>query len=202
MSVALWLLGAYLLGAVPSSYLAGRLAGVDLRQHGSKNVGATNLYRVAGLGFAVPAGLFDVAKGFLPTFLAPSGTPWLPVAVGVAAVVGHVFPVYLRFRGGKGVATAAGVVLALAPLALAVSAGVWVLTVAVTKFVSLASILAATAFPLAVRLLQPEAGWTLGVGIALTAFIVYTHRANIQRLLGGTEPRIGRAAERDIPGNT
>lgn len=189
--VAAWLLGAYVLGAVPASFIAGRLAGVDLRQHGSGNVGATNLYRVKGLRFAVPAGLFDIAKGFVPTFLAPVSPAWLQVAVGSAAVLGHVFPVFLRFQGGKGVATAAGVVLALAPLALLVSAVVWVTVVGATKFVSLGSIVGAAVFPVAVRVLQPEAGWTLAVGIALALFIVYTHRTNIRRLLAGTETRVG-----------
>lgn len=192
MTIGLWLLGAYLVGAIPTSYLAGRLAGVDLRQVGSKNVGATNLYRAAGLRLAVPAGLFDVAKGFVPTLLAPATAPWLPVAVGSAAVVGHVFPVYLGFRGGKGVATAAGAVLALAPLALAVSAAVWVAVLAASKFVSLASICGAVAFPIAVRLLEPDRVWTFGVGVALGLFIIYTHRSNIGRLLTGTERRVGR----------
>lgn len=191
MTIALWLLGAYLLGAIPTSYLAGHLAGVDLRQLGSKNVGATNLYRAAGLRLAVPAGLFDVAKGFVPTLLAPAAAPWLPVAVGSAAVAGHVFPVYLGFRGGKGVATAAGVALALAPLALAVSGAVWVAVLAATKFVSLASISGTIAFPITVRVLHPERLWTFGGGVALALFIVYTHRGNIQRLLAGTERRVG-----------
>lgn len=192
MTIGLWLLGAYLLGAIPTSYLAGRLAGVDLRQVGSKNVGATNLYRAAGLRLALPAGLFDVAKGFVPTLLAPPSAPWLPVAVGSAALAGHVFPVYLGFRGGKGVATAAGVVLALAPLALAVSAAVWVAVLASSKFVSLASICGAVAFPIAVRLLEPDRVWTFGVGVAMGLFIIYTHRSNIGRLLAGTERRVGR----------
>lgn len=201
MTIGLWLLAAYLLGAIPASYLAGRAAGADLRLEGSKNVGATNLYRVAGLRFAIPAGLFDLVKGFAPTFFAPSSPPWLPVAVGGAAVLGHVFPVYLGFRGGKGVATAAGVVLALAPVALAVSAVVWAGTVALTKFVSLASLLGAVSFPVAVRIVQPDDAWTLAIGVVLTLFIVYTHRSNIQRLLAGRERRVGRRPRADTHGS-
>jgi glycerol-3-phosphate acyltransferase PlsY len=195
MTLALWLFGAYLLGAIPTSYLAGRHgAGIDLRDHGSKNLGATNVYRVLGWRYAVPVGLFDIAKGAVPVFLAQSRGPeaeWGPLAVGIAAVLGHVFPVFMRFRGGKGVATAAGVVLALAPAALGVSALVWVAVLAATGFVSLASILGAVSFPVAVRFLAPSSSYMLWMGVVLAAFIVYTHRSNIRRLVRGTENRFG-----------
>lgn len=195
MTLALWLLGAYLLGSVPTSYLAARYgAGIDLREHGSKNLGATNVYRVLGWGYAIPVGLFDVAKGAVPVFLAHSLTgeaEWMPLSVGVAAVLGHVFPAFMRFRGGKGVATAAGVVLALAPAALGVSALVWVVVLATTGFVSLASMLGAASFPIAVRLLAPTSEYVLWMGIVLAVFILYTHRSNIRRLLSGTENRFG-----------
>jgi glycerol-3-phosphate acyltransferase PlsY len=124
------------------------------------------------------------------------------VVVGVAAVLGHVFPVFMRFRGGKGVATAAGVVLGLAPVALGLSAAVWVSVLAATGYVSLASLLGALAFPVGVALLGPANPYTLGLGIALAVFIGYTHRANVQRLLAGTENRFGRrgrSAERGAP---
>lgn len=202
MTGALWLIGAYLVGAIPTSYLAARLGGgLDLREHGSKNVGATNLYRVLGLRFALPVGLVDMGKGLVPTLLAPGDPAWLPLAVGSTAVVGHVFPVFLGFRGGKGVATAAGVVLALAPIALAISAAVWLVVVLATKFVSLGSLLGAASFPLAVALLNPGDPYLVTGGIVLALFIVWTHRSNIRRLLQGTENRVGRP-RREPEGST
>lgn len=197
MSLIPWLLGGYLAGAIPTSYLAARYgAGIDLLEHGSKNLGATNVYRVLGWKYAVPVGLFDVAKGAVPVFLAAISLPqpWAPLAVGVAAVLGHVFSVFLRFRGGKGVATAAGVVLALAPAALGIATLVWLAVLLGTGYMSLASMLGAIAFPVAARVVYPANGYALAVGIGLALFIVYTHRSNIKRLLSGTENRFGRRA--------
>lgn len=199
MSLALALVLAYLLGAVPMSWLVARIAGgVDLRTEGSGNLGATNLYRVLGWKYALPAGLFDVAKGALPTLVLPprvGPAPWIPLAVGAAAIVGHVFSIFVRFRGGKGVATAAGVVLALAPAPLLVSAGVWVTVLKVTGFVSLGSVLGAAAFPLAAWLIGTANPYVVPVGGVLAAFIVYTHRSNIKRLIAGTEHRFGQRQE-------
>ncbi len=197
MSLIPWLLGGYLAGAIPTSYLAARYgAGIDLREHGSKNLGATNVYRVLGWKYAVPVGLFDVAKGAVPVFLAAMlvPQPWAPLAVGVAAVLGHVFSLFLRFRGGKGVATAAGVVLALAPAALGIATLVWLAVLLGTGYMSLASMLGAITFPVAARVLYPANRYALAVGIGLALFIVYTHRSNIKRLLSGTENRFGRRA--------
>jgi len=195
VTVAAWWLAAYFLGAIPTSYVIARwFGGIDLREHGSKNLGATNLYRTLGWRYAVPAGLFDVAKGTIPVvaFAPQAGSQaWVPISLGVAAVVGHVFSVFVRFRGGKGVATAAGAVLGLAPLPLAVSAGVWLTLVWATGYVSLASMSGAAAFPLAVWLLQPGDSYTLVAGVLLATFIVFTHRANIRRLLEGREARFG-----------
>ncbi len=195
MSLALWVLAAYLLGSVPTSYLVARwLGGMDLREHGSRSLGATNLYRTLGWRYAVPVGLFDVAKGAIPVvaFAPRAGDgAWVPVALGVSAILGHVFSVFVRFRGGKGVATAAGAVLGLAPLPLAVSAVVWVAVVWATGYVSLASMSGAAVFPLAVWLLQPGDAYVLIGGTILAAFIVFTHRANIRRLLEGREARFG-----------
>jgi len=191
----LWILASYLLGAVPTSYLAARLfAGLNLSEHGSKNLGATNLYRVLGWKYAIPVGLFDVAKGAIPAAVfAPLAGPdsWIPVLLGVAAVIGHVYSVFVKFRGGKGVATAAGAVLALAPAALGISVIVWLVVLAATGYVSLASMLGAIAFPLAVRITNPSDHYVFGVGVALAAFIVMTHRSNIQRLAAGQENRFG-----------
>ncbi len=196
MTLAWWMLASYLLGSVPTSYLAAKLgAGIDLRERGSKNLGATNLYRVLGWKYAVPVGAFDVAKGAVPVAVFGSlagGEAWVPVLLGVAAVIGHVYPVFMKFRGGKGVATAAGAVLALAPVALGISAAVWVVILVATGYVSLASMLGALVFPFAVRLTDPDNVYTLSVGIVLAAFIVVTHRSNIRRLLAGEENRFGR----------
>ncbi|HXE58284.1 MAG TPA: glycerol-3-phosphate 1-O-acyltransferase PlsY [Gemmatimonadales bacterium] len=187
---------SYLLGAVPTSYLVGRLArGIDLREHGSKNLGATNVYRVLGWRFAIPVGLVDVAKGAVPVLvLAPLGSPasWFALACGLTAVLGHVFSVFVRFRGGKGVATAAGVVLGLAPAALGVALVVWLAVVYCSGYVSLGSMTAAAVFPLAVLVLYPGRDEVLWIGVALALMIVWFHRANIQRLLAGTENRFGR----------
>ena len=177
----MWLALGYLAGSTPTSYLAARIAGIDLREHGSKNLGATNVYRVLGWKYAIPVGLVDVGKGALPVFLADrwgTGSDWYPLLVGCAAVAGHVFSLFLRFRGGKGVATAAGVVLAIAPGPLGVSAFVWVAVLLATGYVSLASMLGAVAFPIAVRLLLPSDSLLFWIGMALAAFIVYTHRSN------------------------
>ena len=187
---------AYLLGSVPTSYLAGRLgAGIDLREHGSRNLGATNVWRVLGPRYAVPVGLFDLAKGTVPVLLlAPwaGGGPWVPLGTGGAAILGHVFPVFLSFRGGKGVATAAGVLLAVAPAAVLAAAAAWGGVLYLTGYVSVGSLTAAIVFPLASWLLNPDDTYTLGAGIVLSGFVVYTHRANIRRLLDGTESRFRR----------
>lgn len=196
MRFGFWLALAYLVGAIPTSYLVGKyVAGIDLREHGSKNLGATNVYRVVGLRSAISVGLVDITKGFIPVVLfAPRAgmQPWLPVAMGLAAVVGHVFPVFLRFRGGKGVATAAGVVLALAPIPFGITALVWLGILASTRFMSLASMAGAMAFPLVVWLMHPDRHYAVAGSLGLAAFIVFTHRSNIRRLLAGTENRIGR----------
>jgi glycerol-3-phosphate acyltransferase PlsY len=193
VSIALWIVAAYVLGATPTSYIAGRLGrGIDLREHGSKNLGATNVYRLLGWAYAIPVGLFDVAKGVIPVALFgrwAGGPAWLAVTLGGAAVAGHMFSPYVRFRGGKGVATAAGVFLALAPLAIVIAIPVWALCLWLTGYVSLSSIVAALTFPLWVRLTTGDAGPTFWASIALALLMVLAHHANIQRLLAGTESR-------------
>ena len=192
MSTALWILASYLLGATPTSYIAGRLGrGIDLREHGSKNLGATNVYRILGWAYAIPVAIIDVAKGAIPVALFgrwANGPAWLPVTLGGAAVVGHMFSPYVRFRGGKGVATAAGVFTALAPLAFAIALPVWGLCLWITGFVSLSSIVAALTFPLWVRL-TAGGGPTFWASVLLALLIVLAHRVNIGRLLAGTENR-------------
>lgn len=199
MAALLALVASYLLGAIPTSHLVSRaFAKIDLRQHGSGNLGATNLYRVLGWKYAVPVALFDIAKGVIPVLVfAPlvSSSELFQVACGMAAILGHVFSVFVNFRGGKGVATAAGVMLGMAPLALAVAAAVWGLVLLFTGYVSLSSIAAAAVLPLAVYLLEPPRSpllWWLVVLVA--AGVIVLHRRNIERLLKGTENRFGRRA--------
>jgi glycerol-3-phosphate acyltransferase PlsY len=193
VSSALWIVASYLLGATPTSYIAGRLGrGIDLREHGSRNLGATNVYRLLGWTYAIPVGLFDVAKGAAPVALFgrwAAGPDWLPVTLGGAAVLGHMFSPFVRFRGGKGVATAAGVFLALAPVAFAIAIPVWALCLWLTGFVSLSSIVAALTFPLWVRLTTGGAGPSFWASVVLALLIVVAHHANIRRLLAGTENR-------------
>ena len=190
-----WLPAAYLLGAVPSSYLLARwVAGVDLREHGSKNLGATNLYRLLGWKAAIPAGAFDLAKGAVPALLAVrfgTGPSWWPLVVGVAAVVGHVYSPFVGFKGGKGVATAAGVFLALAPASVGAAAIVWVGLLWLTGYMSVASMTGAVAFATATPLLYPRDQVLTWAALIVCVFIVFTHRSNIRRLLAGTESRFG-----------
>jgi len=192
VSITLWIVASYVLGATPTSYIAGRLGrGIDLREHGSKNLGATNVYRLLGWAYAFPVGIIDVAKGAVPVALFgrwAGGPAWLPVILGGAAVLGHMFSPYVRFRCGKGVATAAGVFLALAPLAFAIALPVWALCLWITGYVSLSSIVAALTFPLWVRL-TTDAAPTFWASVVLALLIVLAHRVNIKRLLGGTENR-------------
>jgi glycerol-3-phosphate acyltransferase PlsY len=193
VTVALWVVASYLLGATPTAYLAGRLArGIDLREHGSKNLGATNVYRVLGWRWAIPVALIDIAKGAIPVALFgrwAAGGPWLAVGLGIAAVLGHVFSPFMRFKGGKGVATALGVFLALAPVAVLIAVPVWGGSLWLTGYVSLASLVAAASFPVWVKLTAPGAVSAFWASIALAVLIVYSHRANVQRLLAGTENR-------------
>lgn len=198
-SAALCLLASYFLGAIPTSHLVSRVfARIDLREHGSGNLGATNLYRVLGWKYAIPVALFDIAKGAVPVLLfAPqvSDSELFAVACGVAAILGHVFSVFVGFKGGKGVATAAGVMLGLTPLALGVAASIWVLILLLTGYVSLASIAAAAVLPFAAYLLEkPRAPELLWIVALVGASVILLHRRNIQRLLKGTENRFGRRA--------
>lgn len=196
-AVVVWLLASYFTGAIPTSYLAGRLfRGIDLREHGSKNLGATNVYRTLGWRYAVPVGLFDIAKGAVPVLVfAPqvSESQLFALGCGIAAIVGHVFSVFVRFRGGKGVATAAGVMLGLTPLALGAAAVAWLVVLMLSGYVSLASIAAAAVFPVAVYFLErPDRPEILWLDALVAAAIIWLHRANIRRLLNGTESRFGR----------
>lgn len=199
---------AYLCGSVPTSVWWGKLFhGVDPREHGSRNAGATNTFRVLGWRAGVPVLLLDVLKGFLPVRLLPNlsglepdSAPWmwLRVALVLAAVLGHLYPMFAGFRGGKGVATSLGGILAVHPGAAAVCVAVFALVLLLSRFVSLASLCGAFAFPLAVVLLYREASPVkLGFAVALCLLVVYTHRSNIGRLLRGQENRLHLAGRGD-----
>lgn len=192
-----WLGASYLLGAIPTSYLVARLVrGLDLRRVGSGNLGATNLYRQVGLAWAGPAGAFDVLKGTIPVVLFArwAGVEGrLAILLGVAAVIGHVFSVFVRFRGGKGVATGAGVILGVAPWAFLAALVTWILVVRLSGYVSLGSIAGALVYPVATWVWHPAQRPDLWIHVILAGFVVAVHRANIQRLLAGTELRFGRA---------
>ena len=192
---ALWIVGAYLLGAIPASYLVGKWLGhLDLRAVGSGNLGATNLYRAMGWKGAIPAALFDVGKGAVAVLVVRHQGihPWFPLAAGAAAVLGHVFSPFVRFRGGKGVATAAGAFAALSPLSVLVAGIVFALVAKLSGYVSLGSMIAAGAFLASVPLLYPGDSLMLAAAAAVFVFIVYTHRENVTRLRAGTENRFGR----------
>ncbi len=218
-SLALVLAFSYLLGAVPFSLVVGRMMGVDLRQHGSGNAGATNALRVLGKGPGLAVFLLDFAKGLAAVVLVSRlrvgdetlvgllgsrpelAAAWAATLAGTAAMVGHVVTVWGRlffgsWKGGKGVATGAGMLTGLAPIAVGLALVVFVAVLAVTRYVSLGSILAALSLPLSLVVLDvafgvtsPPPVWVFA--LLVPAFIVWTHRANVRRLLDGTETRVG-----------
>jgi glycerol-3-phosphate acyltransferase PlsY len=185
---------AYVLGSIPSALLVVWLmTGKDVRREGSGNVGATNAVRIGGIAAGILVTAMDVAKGALPVWAMSVLNPasvWLAAAM-LAAVVGHCYPVWLRFAGGKGVATAFGAFVVLAPVPALVGLGVWVVVLAVGRWVSLASLIGASVFPLLVSILE-RPGPVLLVGVSLAAvLIIVRHHSNIRQLIAGSEPRIG-----------
>jgi glycerol-3-phosphate acyltransferase PlsY len=200
-SVVIAFVLGYLSGSLPSGLWLGRmLKGVDVREHGSKNMGATNVYRVLGPGIGIATLLLDVLKGALPVWIVPAlpvmdgfpgGREWCTLAVGLGAVAGHVWTFFARFRGGKGVATTVGVLLAMAPFAMLVFLVVFVVTVALTRYVSLGSLLGALGFCLALILTTPSYARspTVLLGILLAVIVVIRHRENLRRLSRGEESR-------------
>ena len=190
---------AYLVGSVPCGFLLARAVGIDLRQTGSGNIGATNVFRCAGKTLGIIAFVLDALKGFLPAFClpalyvssAPPAPVWLGLACGVAAVPGHNWPVWLGFKGGKGVSTSAGMLLGVAPAAVGIGFAVFVPVVILTRWVSLSSMLAALAVAASGFAFYRASNPILVAALCLLALlVVWRHRANIRRLLDGTEPRI------------
>jgi glycerol-3-phosphate acyltransferase PlsY len=191
MTTALLLVFAYLLGGIPFGYLLVRLrTGEDVRAKGSGNIGATNVLRTAGRGLGVLTLLLDVAKGAVAvwvTGLVTGGDERVMSAAAVAVMLGHGFPVFLKFQGGKAVASVLGAFLVLAPQAIAACVPLFVATVALSRYISLGSILSAAALPLGVWLLTPR-GWPAVVAAAACGlFVIWRHTGNIQRLRAGNE---------------
>lgn len=192
------IVGSYLLGSIPASVWVGKFFfGIDIREHGSGNAGATNTVRILGLKAGLPVLVFDIAKGWFPVFLVGSLIQWdLPVdniiyfqiIAGLAAVLGHVYPIYIGFKGGKGVGTLAGMALGLFPWAFLSSLLIFIISIVMTKYVSLGSILAALSFPLFIVFIFKNDSWPLIIlGFFASVFIIFTHRTNIKKLLTGTE---------------
>lgn len=183
---------AYCLGSIPTGlWLGQRLRGIDIREHGSKNIGATNTMRVLGKKLGAVALACDIAKGLIPLLLAQRFGTWeyLRIACGLAAILGHTFSFFVGFKGGKGVATSAGVFLGLAPLPMLVGAVVFGITLAATRMVSAGSILAAAAMAVAVFVFPASLAVRV-LTCLIAALVIYKHRANVQRILQGTENKI------------
>jgi glycerol-3-phosphate acyltransferase PlsY len=204
----LWTFGAaYLAGSFPTAYLVGKANGVDLRTVGSGNLGATNVFRTLGWKWGLLVYLVDGLKGLLPTLLLPGavgaagGWPW-GVAIGVLTILGHVKPVFLMGKGGgKGVATASGVFFALAPVAGACAVLAFALVVSLTRYVSLASLVGAAVLPVAILVQARAVTPLMLVSLAISAFVFWTHRDNIGRLLRGEERRVGSSSSTPAGGS-
>jgi len=199
---------AYLIGSIPTSVWWGKsFFGIDVREHGSRNAGATNTFRVLGPKAGVPVLLIDILKGFLPVRILPNFTQlepdtgpwmWFRVALVIATVVGHLYPVFAGFKGGKGVATSLGGVLAVHPGAASICILVFAAVFLLSRYVSLGSLCAAVAFPLAVALIYQETSVVkVGFAVFLCILVFFTHRENIRRLLRGEETRMSLAGRTD-----
>jgi acyl phosphate:glycerol-3-phosphate acyltransferase len=199
-------IGSYLLGSIPFGYLAGRIVGIDIRKCGSGNVGATNVVRTLGKGYGYPVFAGDFLKGFgavKMSILIAGRMHWqwnssemFGILAAICSVLGHSFPVWLHFKGGKGVATSAGALFGLAPVAALVGSAIWILTFWLTRYVSVASIAAAAALPpiiLVTTWLSQTTGKSLFYSsVCLAAVVIWRHRSNLSRLMRGTEPRFTR----------
>ena len=197
MNPLLLIAGAYVLGSIPFGVVLARAHGVDLRQVGSGNIGATNVARALGRKWAIAVLIGDAAKGFAPVWLGRRlHVPDAQVALaGLAAIVGHMFTVFLRGRGGKGVATATGAFLAMAPLSVAGGILVFLIVILATRFVSLASMLSAASIPLFLHYLARAPFWSVVLAIFIAIAIIAKHHSNIARLTQGTERRMGAPRE-------
>ena len=212
------ILAAYVLGSIPFGYLAGRLKGIDIRRVGSGNIGATNVGRALGRKWSLIIFALDLLKGYAPTLAAKVwvavlvtggvGPAWVGqiviMSAGAAAILGHMFPVFLGFRGGKGAATGLGLLLAISfPTAVA-ALGTWMIALGLWGYVSLGSILAAVSYPvwylvmahLGAKPMQ-QSWWIWGFSTALCLLVIWRHRSNLRRIVAGSEPKIGQAGVRE-----
>lgn len=196
---------SYLIGSIPTTYIIAKLLrGIDIREHGSGNIGATNLMRVVGKTPGIIALLLDVGKGVLPVvLLAPIyyrpqmviSEPLFRVILGLSAVSGHIWTIFLRFKGGKGVATTIGVFIGLAPLVTSLGLVIWLIVVLFSKYVSLGSLIMATSLPFLMIIFAKPIEYII-LSVILCVFISYKHKSNIKRLIDGTEYKIGQRAKK------
>lgn len=200
------LLGSYLLGSIPFGYLAGKIGGIDIRKIGSGNIGATNVLRALGKRYGYPVFILDFLKGFgavkISMSIAADARPeWgsleiLGILAAVAAVIGHSFPPWLKFRGGKGVATSAGALFGLMPLATVIAVIIWISVFRFTRYVSLASLVTAVALPFVIlimtRLNQIHGKALFYSSLGIAAVVIWRHHSNLSRLMRGSEPRFTR----------
>jgi len=197
MDAVIGAVGGFLSGSIPFGYFAGRMRGIDIRQHGSGNIGATNVIRVLGKGIGIPVFVLDMLKGWVPVLVmrGQGAESWVLVAAGLCAILGHMFTPWLGFKGGKGVATAAGVLLGIAWIPMLVGLGVWLFFYFGTRYVSLASMMSGLGVAGTMAVQMGYAGqwdWVLlGFGLVLALLVILRHRANIGRLIAGTEPKSG-----------
>ncbi len=207
-------LAAYLAGSIPAGFLVARARGLDIRTIGSGNIGATNAFRVLGVPAGIMVLLFDAFKGWIAVWVfapaighwawpdaGPTAQEWFRICAAFSAVLGHNFTCWLRFKGGKGIATSAGVLLALVPGALCIILSVFVIVLALTRYVSLGSICASVSLPFASWITGKSLVLILVTG-AMGAMAVWKHKANIKRLLNGTESRLGRKSPTPRPSST
>jgi acyl phosphate:glycerol-3-phosphate acyltransferase len=182
---------AYLIGSIPFGVIVGKIFyGVDVREHGSGNVGTTNVFRVLGKKAGVAVLICDMLKGYVPAVLAAQLLdPWLAIFVASAPVVGHMYSIFLKGSGGKGVATGAAVVLALVPLAFVIILSVWIVLILVTRYVSVASLVAALLVPVLAFCLDDPLPYQIA-GVLVATIVWWAHRGNIRRLVAGTESRV------------
>jgi acyl phosphate:glycerol-3-phosphate acyltransferase len=205
LTLALVLVGSYLLGSIPFGYLAGRIRGIDIRKAGSGNIGATNVVRVLGKAYGYPVFVLDFLKGLgavrisiaiAASLRAESTSEVVGILAAVSAVIGHSFPLWLKFRGGKGVATSAGALFGLMPLATLIGVGIWILTFFLTRYVSVASITTAVALPLVIAIMtwlnQTYGKALFYSSLCIAAVVIWRHHSNLSRLIRGTEPRFTR----------
>jgi glycerol-3-phosphate acyltransferase PlsY len=198
IKLIIFLVVAYLMGSIPTGVVIGKkFKGIDIREHGSKNTGATNAYRVLGKKFGIIVLLADALKGYLPVFIASLFllTGWQLILVGVMTIVGHTLSPFLKFKGGKGVATSLGVFLFLVPHIVVILLAVFFVIAYLTKYVSLASVSVAGLFPILVLFMPVNRDlgkWTMfGFSLIIGLFVIFKHRSNIDRLLKGNENKFG-----------